>query len=423
MRGKSKIFFIHSHLHLAIIIALAIALGFTMATLKIIIRKNSRLKDGTYPVAIRLAANGKQSTHIRLRGFSVRHPNEWVDTLGRFGRKKTNYKKFNTLLNDAEKKADSILELLEAQHRFSYESFRQMYSGNVVEDNVVAAFEKRIKDLKDVGRFGSADYYNSCLVSILKFTKGKQIVFSDIDYSFLRRYEKFRLANGNTTNTIAIHMRAIRAIHYEHAKECGKVKPNCYLDFNIQRLIKPTRKRSLSREELKRLMSYQPISQNEQRSIDLFMFSFYCNGISFIDVAKLKKANIVNERIEYTRSKTGGLFSVLISQPMKEIISRYEGGKYLFPIINGKNHRTEIKTFNNNLNRTLKRIAKKIGLPALSIYWSRHTVAALSRDAGFNIDIISKMLGHSSVEVTKTYLSGFSNDIIDSVGVTILDRL
>ena len=72
-------------------------------------------------------------------------------------------------------------------------------------------------------------------------------------------------------------------------------------------------------------------------------------------------------------------------------------------------------------NRTLKEIGKLCGLsvPLIS-YVSRHTYATHGNKIGVPVEIISEALGHSSVEVTQTYLDSFEQSKVDEMHMKIV---
>jgi hypothetical protein len=89
---------------------------------------------------------------------------------------------------------------------------------------------------------------------------------------------------------------------------------------------------------------------------DLFMFSFYMRGISFIDMANLRKSNMKNGYIVYSRSKTKQMLTIKLEVCMKEIIARYEAqtiNDYLLPVYTAQNrdHSSQLRNYNKRLKR------------------------------------------------------------------------
>ena len=52
---------------------------------------------------------------------------------------------------------------------------------------------------------------------------------------------------------------------------------------------------------------------------DIFLFSFYTRGMSFIDMAHLKKSNLQNGILTYSRKKTGQRLTILWEELMQEM--------------------------------------------------------------------------------------------------------
>lgn len=67
---------------------------------------------------------------------------------------------------------------------------------------------------------------------------------------------------------------------------------------------------------------------------DIFLFSFYTRGMSFIDMAHLKKSNLQNGILTYSRKKTGQRLTILWEELMQEIVDKYKDdtSEYLLPI-------------------------------------------------------------------------------------------
>lgn len=68
---------------------------------------------------------------------------------------------------------------------------------------------------------------------------------------------------------------------------------------------------------------------------DMFIFSFCTRGMSFIDMAYLKKTDLSNGCLSFRRKKTGQLLTMEWTGQMQDIFDkyRYVGTSYLLPII------------------------------------------------------------------------------------------
>ena len=56
------------------------------------------------------------------------------------------------------------------------------------------------------------------------------------------------------------------------------------------------------------------------------------------------------------------------------------------------------------INKYLGEICTNIGIEPITTYWARHTVATKLFNAGITAEVISKLLGHSSLKTTDLYL-------------------
>ena len=60
-----------------------------------------------------------------------------------------------------------------------------------------------------------------------------------------------------------------------------------------------------------------------KRSLDLFLFGFYAQGMAFVDIAYLKWKNISGNRIIYRRHKSKQLIQIVITPQIKSIIDEH----------------------------------------------------------------------------------------------------
>ena len=152
---------------------------------------------------------------------------------------------------------------------------------------------------------------------------------------------------------------------------------------------------------------------------DLYLFSFYAQGMAFVDIVLLKKSSICNGILTYSRHKSKQLIRIAVTPQMQEIMDKYKtGGEYIFPILN-KQDSSEYKLYRlalGRINRHLRRIAAMIDIKVpLTTYTARHTWATLARDYGAPVSVISAGLGHTSEEMTRVYLKEFDVSLLDKV--------
>ncbi len=397
-----------------------------MATVKIILKTKRKLSNGKYPVTISIAHLKQTTFFIRLDGLYA-SKTQWSKPLSRFKPSKgKNYKTLNSSLETIEKKIDTIVEELSADNNFTYDRFKNSYLGNnKINKNVEDAYKTRIDSLMKLDKIGTALFYESSLKAVKGFTKGKQISFDEISYKWLCDFEYNKRLKGNTGNTIAVFLRGLRAVHYEYCKANELQHPNAYIKFNLQHLLSPTRKRSLSKEKLKQLIAYEPASEAQKNAKLIFLFSFYARGINLMDMLQLTDENIEDDVLVYQRQKTGKQMRIQLIPEAKQILKQFSNSsKFLFPYIrSGDIPKYRVTDVNRNINRRLQAIGKTFGVGGLTMYYARHTFAELNYKAGVRIEIISQMLGHSDLKTTQTYLRSFSDAEVDEAASRIFDLL
>lgn len=238
------------------------------------------------------------------------------------------------------------------------------------------------------------------------------------------RYEYWLRSRGLLRNSTSFYMRNLRSMCHM-LKEKG-IQCDIGIFSDVYTGVDKTRKRAMAEQTI-RIIKSADLSSEPTLAYwrDLFLFSFYCRGMSFVDVAYLRENNVRNGYIRYQRRKTGRIIEIRIEQCMQEIISRYPGKQgYIFPIITSVNldrayyqYRSGICTF----NKMLKILADRLGIPPFSSYMSRHTWATIARDKQIPISIISESMGHSSEKVTQIYLASFNQQTLDDANKFVID--
>ena len=314
-----------------------------------------------------------------------------------------------------------VLELKAENKEFTASTLSQRVASRVKPRTVGEFFQAHIDRLRTEKRTGYALSNQEVYNSLAKFSNGLNICFSDIDTSWLKRYETWLREQNLSENTIGRRFRTLRAV-YNAAIDERIVKSEHYPfgSYKVSKLHNPTAKRSISKEEIQRIIAYKSDCPYRKLAVDLFAFSFYTGGINFVDMAYLKRDNVVDHRIVYHRKKTGRLIRLPLQTQAKEIIEAYASKSgYLFPILSAY-HKTEQSQRNRihkvitKVNRELKAIGEELNLPiGLTTYVARHSFATVLKRSGISTSIICESLGHSSEKVTQIYLDSFENAQID----------
>ena len=161
---------------------------------------------------------------------------------------------------------------------------------------------------------------------------------------------------------------------------------------------------------------------------DMFMISFMLRGMSFVDMAYLRKSDLSNGYIFYRRRKTGQMLTIEWTKEMQRILDKYpeNSSDYLLPIIRhrGVNERSAYHNVGYNINHSLKTIGRLIGIKVpLTMYVARHSWASAAKSKGIPISVISECMGHDSETTTRIYLASLDTSVVDKANSLILKSL
>lgn len=271
------------------------------------------------------------------------------------------------------------------------------------------------------------EIYEATIKKVRRYAwKGMDV--ADVDTDWVRKFEGSLLAEGLAVNTVAIHMRNLRAV-VNYAVGEGMASGYPFRRFVIRK--EQTPKRSLTEAQLAEFRDW-PCEDHQVRYRDIFMLSFYLLGINMVDLCNAMRSDVVNGRLEYRRTKTHKLYSVLVQPEAQAIIGRYAGREHLlFVLEEYGDYRDFMHRMNGNLqcigevktgNRYNVKERKPLH-PKITTYWARHTWATIAHRIGVPKDVISMALGHSfGVRVTDVYID-YDMEKVDEANRRVIDHL
>ena len=292
-----------------------------------------------------------------------------------------------------------------------------------------------IRQYERVGKARTSETYACARRSLVKFAgeqiseMDKGIPFQTITADFLQAYEAWLYQRGVKPNTVSFYMRILRAV-YNRAVENGIAEPVYSHPFkHVYTGIAKTRKRALPISEIRRMKELNlHHAPRLAFARDMFLFSFYTRGMSFVDIAYLKKNDLKQDTLIYRRRKTGTELYIKWEEPMREIVGRYPTPQspYMFPIITNlqKDPRVQYLSQLHKVNHNLKKVAGMLSLDMpLSLYCARHSWASVAHESNISLAVISQGMGHASEQVTRIYLADLQASIIDEANHRILSVL
>ena len=356
----------------------------------------------------------------------------------------------------------NYIEKLIETNDFSFEALDALLKNHTT-ISVNEAFEKKIESLEMEYSIGNATIYRTTQNALKRFkyyqtlrnrkekeefiqlctknkykSKGKNkleiqvnIQFDELTPSFFNECETFWRETGITDSTVGLYMRTIRALINNKEGETPYISEKHY-PFGTKRgkYIIPEggrREIALSIEDIWRIEDFETDHPQLLLAKDIFAFMFYCNGLNFGDLCRLRYENIdaPSGEIVFQRKKTlrkgekpTFIYAPMLP-PMVEIINR-QGNKeqdgYIFPFLNGieptiqneRNIKRQINFALEPINSSLKQIATALELdPNISTSYTRNSyISHLVSEMFVNPIIVRKMVGHSTKkDVTAGYVN------------------
>ena len=435
-----------------------------MATVSTFLKKSKTNSKGEHPIVLRLADSDNKRAYFSTGFYSTE---KYFDTSkeggGRFfqGRgfkeftverkeedgstKIYTNKKANDKLAALEDRAHSILRKYNEAHiDWGFEQFRSDFINAPKREYFLSFAEDIIeKEYTSRGRHKSASIAKEAIQSLRIFDpqiEGRS--FQDINVKYLNNYIDFCRKKGNSDSTLKIRLGEIRRLFniairekvitkdlypFSSGKEDGKIR--------IPKTSPNKTDQYLTIESMRKIANTTFENHVLERTRHLFLFSYYCRGMNWKDMALLSKTSFYPKTVtdettrqtkqvkvmEYRRSKTKGEFEIQITPTIQRELDWFKENTvpfadYILPIIRVDVEPDKLDAYISQIrkrfNRSLREIAKALELPesqlSISSYTSRHSFAMTLQDKGKPVEIISQALGHQSVETTKHYLAKFS---------------
>lgn len=295
------------------------------------------------------------------------------------------------------------------------------------ENYLFSFMESVIANLKTLGKIRTSETYAATLCSFKRFREDRDVPLDDMDSDMMMAYEAYLKNNGVSPNSSSFYMRNLRAV-YNRAVEkelTSQRFPFKYVYTGVDKTVK----RAVPLKVIKRIkemdFSMNPTSDFAR---DMFLMSFYTRGMSFVDMAYLRKKDLQNGVLSYRRRKTGQQLFIKWEKCMQEIVDKYDNSlsEYLLPIIKPMkgDERTHYQNAMYLINRKLKEIGKMTGVQLpLTMYVARHSWASVAKNKNVPISVISEGMGHDSEMTTQIYLASLDTAVVDRANKMILKSL
>lgn len=286
---------------------------------------------------------------------------------------------------------------------------------------------KTVERLKGDGSERVAETYASTLRSFMRFRDGEDIPLEKMDARVAEGYEAWLRKRKLSLNTVAFYMKRLRAIYNRAVASLGIADRKPFVRCLTHNMA--TAKRALSVADIRRIARAEPRDEGERLARDLFLFSYYTRGMSFVDIAFLRKDDVRDGILCYRRRKTGQELRMAWRPCMQEIVDRHpsKDGKHLLGILDegmGRDLRWQCHAVQGRVNRWLHLLVEGIALgKPVTMYCARHSWATIAREKHVPMSVISDGMGHHSEKTTRIYLRGIDAEEIDKCNDLLINEI
>ena len=373
------------------------------------VRKTNRTENSTLSLYARITQQGQRLEFCLNRTVE---PYDWDFEKGCVLLKSKESKELNAFIENIKMRIRNIrAELLERGKVCTPEIIKMKFLG--VEEHqkgVVEIFKEhneRCKKLKDIDfAAGTVQRYVTCCKHLQDFIslkyKKDDVPLRDINQQFILDFECYfktdRKCNHNSTTKYLKNFKKI--IRLAHAQDLIKLDPFRNIKFHLDDVDMAY----LDEGEMDALMNKKFVNERVRVVRDIYIFCCF-TGLAFTDVKSLNIADIYNEKdgsmwIKKKRRKTKNWCHIPLLPTAVEILNKYSTHPYCVE----KNVSLPVIS-NQKMNAYLKEIADVCEInKELSTHTARHTFATtVTLKNKVSIEVVSKMLGHSSINMTKKY--------------------
>lgn len=276
-----------------------------------------------------------------------------------------------------------------------------------------------IDELQQENRFSSAHIYQYALRALTQSIGGGTLFWGGVTKSAMKKFQEYLENHQKSYNTISTYIRIVRAI-YNRAIDKGIIIGEYRLFANLKTGIAADHKIALTAEQMKQLLSNEvscPLPADIRRAQDHLRLMLLLQGMPYTDLSHLRKADMQGNRLTCRRQKTGTELCVHLMPEAIQLIEKYRNqdktSPYLLNILSGRmygidafhEYQSQLRKLNSDLSHLSK--YRKMENVTISSYTARHTWATIAKHCQVPEEVISEGLGHSSLEITRTYLKSF----------------
>ena len=359
----------------------------------------------------------------------------------------TSRAKYAEIYNNELLKYEERLSKVPAAEKLSLASLKEILSSSkTTECDVVEFFSEaescidKIAEAPNSAR--TATVYRSSLNLFKEYIQRNTLYTFEMTSKMMQGYIDHLASLGKEPATIVNRVTIVRRLfnrirdkHNDYDLGIINIKNYPFRRLRYPQVVSQAGQKALSLEDMRKVMN-TPIPEGKgyrayelEYGRDYFMISFYLIGINPADMWDLKKEQIKEGRIVYSRRKTqrrrgGAEISIPISSYARKMIEKHQGrGEYLLDM---RDNFASLESFVLQINRKLHKMHPLLGLEAqkenFTWYSARHTWASIAaNECRFSDAEVARALNHQSEhKVTRGYIRP-DWSLLDRMNKAVLD--
>lgn len=294
-------------------------------------------------------------------------------------------KRIEDLKRRVEKTASEVLNLNKGE--FSFIDFDRLFGrGDKKEIDFISYMAMRIEERADI-RETTKKTQRKNLTMLQEF--GKIQYFQDLTKANIMDFDNFLRKQGLKQTTINGYHK-VNKIYINDAIAREIITTNPYTGYKVAR-GKGEEGRWLDEEELDAIRNVVLPTDSLRQVRDLFVFQCL-TGLAYADLMKVDYTQTETHKgvtfVSAKRQKTDVRFTCVLVDEALAILEKYN---YKLPVIS-----------NAKYNMYLKAVANHAGIDKpLASHWGRRTCGMVLLNRGVSIEVVAKVLGHSSIRITE----------------------
>lgn len=303
----------------------------------------------------------------------------------------------NKMLGNYRKRAYELIEKFTLANDFDLDRLGKMFVGDDESGVTFLGYCKKRRNERKVCEHTKKRY--DVFIKFLE-SWGKIVTFQDCNVSSVRSMDEYLHKQGKVQSTIYDYHKYLK-LFINDAIVDGLMEQNPYksLSFHVGKGEKQYVD-CITEEQFDAIKGLQLSTPHLQKARDLFLFQCY-TGLAYSDLMSFDYSNCeeVNGKWFYhaKRTKTDTDFVFQLLAPAVELLKAYE---FKIP-----------RMSNQRYNDYLKVIGQMVGVDRLHSHMGRATAATLFLSKGMPINIVARVLGHTTLRQTTRYARTLNKDV------------